>query len=349
MGRNTKIIFICSMLLALAAAGCRHKQKEEGVLYKIGNSSITDEDVVMVGQSFPEPVQIQYMDRKGRQELLDNMVALELLYQEALKQKLDQDPNLKFQLERGRKNYLAQQVVERSLKVEDLYNFYQDNFIRLDGIRIIIKAPGTDADKNAARSAVNAIFESLKNGADFNQLKLRNNPDQKQDLGYFSRSNVIKQFGAEAAAALFGMQQGDKQKFTTPVMHENSYYILYIMEYPQSLDPKGYDLVWEQIADAKREEIFRGLISDLRSQIPVKKNDENIEKFLQVGDEWQKKMENPPPPQPGATAAPAPGGTGAQKQPLPGMTGAAPAPNQLKGSTQSGATVKPKPGPAPAK
>jgi len=79
----------------------------------------------------------------------------------------------------------------------------------------------------------------------------------------------------------------------------------------------------------------------------VKKNDENLEKFLKVGDEWLKKQQNPAP-ETGATAAPAPGGTAVPKQPQQGMTGAAPMPNPPKGATQPGATVKPQPGPAPA-
>jgi hypothetical protein len=353
MGRNTKIILAMVMFSVLTLIGCRKESaQKEGVLYNIGKDQITDQDAVMVAQTFPEPVQIQYSTRQGRQQLLNNMISLELLYQEALKQKLDQDPMIKFQIERSRKNYLAQQVVERSIKVEDLYSFFQENFIRLDSVRIIAKGDA-DADRTAARTTANSIYEALKNGADFKQQKMRLNPEQKQDLGYFSRNGVIKQFGADAAASLFGMDPNGKQKFSTPFAVGGSFYIFYVLEYPQALDPKGYDLVWEEIADAKREEIFRGLISDLKSQIPVKPNDENLEKFLQAGDEWEKRMENPPPaqgkPQPGATAAPSPGGTVFQKQPAPGMTGGAPKPAMPKVEPAPGATAKPKPGAAPGK
>lgn len=344
MSRNTKIFSICLMLAALAAAGCRDKDKKEGVLYQVGNGVITEQDAIMVGQSFPEPIQEQLMDRKGLQDLLDKMVSLELLYQEALKQKLDQEPAIKFRLERATKNYLAQEVVERSLRVEDLYSFFQDNFVRIDGIRIIVKPPGAETDRNAARATANAAYEALKNGADFSQVKRRNSPGENQELGYFSRSSVIKQFGADAAAMLFGMKQGDNKKFTTPVFVNNSFYIFYILEYPQDLDPKGYDMVWEEIAAAKREEIFRGLINDLRSQIPVKANEENLEKFLQVGDEFQQRQQNPGQPQPGP--APVPGGTDSSKRPEPGMTGqAAPEPNPA----QPVAPVNPQPGSTPVK
>jgi len=298
-------------------AGCKDKSKDDDVLYKVGDDVITKSDVDRVWTGFPEQVQLQYMDRRGRQELLDNMVSLELLYQEALKQKLDQDPDLKFKLERTKKNLLAQEVVERSLRIEDLYTFYQDNFIRLDGILFPVDRPEVQAQKKAGLARANEAYQTLLNGADWRKVKARYNPDSKQDLGYLNREDLIARFGAEAATEVFNLKKDEPPRFTPPVFTPQGYYLFLVLEFPQNLDPKGYELVWEQIVNSKREEVFRGIISELRSRIPVKPSKDNIEKFLQRGEEWEQEQRNP---QAGQTVVPVPAQPPAPPQPSAGAT-----------------------------
>jgi len=331
MGRNGSLLLV--MALLACAAGCGNKAKEKDVLYQVGSDVITKSDVDRVWTSFPEQVQVQYMDRRGRQELLDNMVSLELLYQEALKQKLDQDPDIKFRLARSKKNLLAEEVVERSLRIEDLYTFYQDNFIRLDGINFPVDKPENQAEKNAGRTRANEAYQALKNGADFRQVKARYNPESRQDLGYLNRDDLIARFSPEAATEVFNLKKDEPPRFSPPVFTPNGWFIFLALEYPQNLDPKGYDLVWEEIINSKREEIFRGMISDLRNQIPVKPSKDNIEKFLKRGDDWEKEPRNP---QTGQTVVPVQGQTPAPQKPQTGDTS--------KAAPQQGATAQNQPG-----
>ena len=117
MAKIFKLVIIFFPLLAIFLTQCKQKE-EENVYYRIGKSVITKDDVNRVWMGLPDEMKLQFMNKTGRQEILNNLLALELLYQEALRQKLDQDPMTKFTLERTEKNLLAQAVVERALNLE---------------------------------------------------------------------------------------------------------------------------------------------------------------------------------------------------------------------------------------
>jgi len=320
MARSIKGLILLAALAALAG-GCSRENKED-VLYRIGNGAITQEDVDRIWTGFPPDAQIQYMDRSGRQTLLDNLVTVELLYQESMREKLDQDPDLKFELERSRKNLLAQQVIEKSIRLEDLYTFYQANYIRIDAIDFPVDNPGNAAEKSAAGAKALAVHQSLQKGAEFGQLKARHAKSAAGgDLGYMSRDKVINIFGAEAATEIFAVKKDAPQRFTKPVFTRLGWHIFYVLEFPQNLDTKGYDLVWVEIMDSKREEVFRGVINDLRGRIPVKPNQEAVEGFLKRGDDWKKRQAQPAPVPADKTAPAAPAPEGAVKPaPNPGST-----------------------------
>ena len=304
MNRMFRAAALLAVLAAVVVGGCNKKPKED-VLYQVGSNVITQDDVQKVLRSFPENVQYQYMGRKGMQQLLDNMVALELLYQESLKQKLDQDPDIKFNLERARKNYLAQTVVERSVKIEDLYAYYQDNFVRIKGIRFKVDDNQNAEQKNAAKAKADEAYKKLIGGEDFRKVKAQYNEGEAAEPGYVSRDDLISSYGTDAATAVFNLKKGNPKRFTDPIFTADGWYIFLVLEYPQNLDPKGYDGVWEEIVNSKREEIFRGLITDLRNKTKVTPNQEAIDKLLKFGTESEKEGQAPAPeaqPAPAATA-----------------------------------------------
>lgn len=270
-----KVLIIISAIIVFGTQ-CG-KNKDENIYYRVGNSEITRDDVDRFWMSLPEQMKIEYMDKKGRQELLSKLVDLELLYQEALRQKLDQDPMIKFELDRTRKNILIEKLMQKELNRDDIYLYYQNNFARLDAITF------------SSQAQANATYQLLAKGADFKSLKARINPSQKdQELGYISRDDLIEQYGTEAAAQVFS--SGRKEKFTPVVKTSQGWVIFYVLEEPGSLDPRGENLVMDKIIAVKQEEVFRGMINDLRNRIPVKANQENIDAFLKVGEDWEKKQ-----------------------------------------------------------
>jgi len=297
-----KLLIIISAILVFGPQ-CK-KSKDENTYYRIGNSEITRDDVDKFWMSLPDQMKIDYMDKKGRQELLNKLVDLELLYQEALRQKLDQDPMIKFELERTRKNILIEKLMQKAISPDDIYIYYQNNFARLDAITF------------SSQAQANATYQLLNKGADFKSLKASINPSQKdKELGYISRDDLIEQYGTEASSEVF--RPGRKTKFTPVVKTSQGWAIFYVLEEPGSLDPRGENLVMDKIIAVKQEEVFRGMINDLRNRIPIKANQENIDAFLKVGEDWEKKqMEQNKEQTPAESIKTEPGNTA----PVPGET-----------------------------
>jgi len=269
------------LILLIGFLGFCHRKNEQ-ILYKVGKGTVSLEDIKRTYLLLPENMRIRYRGKEGKRAFLDNLLALELLYQEALRQKLDQDPMVQFRLERARKHLLVEELVERTLSPEDLYSYYQENFIHLDGIYFQVNDPKNQREWERARAQAERVYQLLSQGEAFKKLKAKYNPEFKeQELGFFSRQGMIQFFGEESASAVFSL--GEKQNFTKPIKTSQGWVIFYVLERPGNLDPKGYQEVWEEILSQKREEVFRGLLNEVRSRIPVKEYSENIEKFLGEG------------------------------------------------------------------
>jgi len=274
------------MMLVSGLMGCKKKEQAEEVYYKIGSEAITREMVNRVWLSLPDDMKRRYMDREGRKELLDNLVTRELLYQGALAQNLDEELMIKFKLEENKKNLLIEEVVERAIKPEELYLYYQDNFVLLDAMRLGLKNPQDKAEKERVRIKAEQVYGQLSKGIKFDQLKRQYSPGAKgAEEGYISRDNIIFNFGAACASEIFGLKK--EENFTKPIFVKDSWYIFYVKEKPGNLNPLGYEFVVDEVLAVKREEIFRGMINDLRSRITVKPYPENIERFLKMGEKGE--------------------------------------------------------------
>jgi len=274
------------MVMMVGLMSCNKEEQSEEVFYKIGSEAITWEKVNRTWLSLSDDLKRKYMSREGRRELLDNLVARELLYQGALEQKLDEDPVIKFKLEQSKKNILIEEIVERSIKPEELYLYYQDNFVLLDVIKLELRHPQDKAEKERVRGQAEQVYGQLSKGIKFDQLKRQYSPEAKGvEAGYVSRDNIISNFGADCASAIFGLKK--EENFTKPIFIKDGWYIFYVKEKPGNLNPLGYEFVVDEVLEVKREETFRGMINDLRSRITVKSYPENIERFLKMGEKQE--------------------------------------------------------------
>ncbi len=321
MNKRIGVIIVGLAACLMVLAGCKNKE-DENIYYRVGKSQISKDDVTRIWMSLPDEMKMQYMSKAGRQELLNSLVSLELLYQEALRQKLDQDTMTKFKIERLGKNLLAQAVVERALNMEDMLLYFQENYAHLDALQF------------QTREQAQTVYAQLSQGADFDILKSRLDPKRKdRDMGYLNRDDLIERYGSDVSSAVFGL--GKDRKFTEPVKTGEGFSIFYAREKPGNLDPQGFESVRNQIVSRKQEEVYRGLVNDLKNRIPVKNNQKNIDQFIQVGTDWEKAREAAPENKPGVI----PGTT----TPLSGQTAPGPAPSATV-SPLPGATLVPLPG-----
>ena len=163
------------------------------VVAQVGESHLTKESLA---DRIPEPF-IGKISIEEKQNLVENWVEEELLYQEALKQNLDEDPTLASRIEKAVRQFLVAELMSRTHardddvlegEVLDYYKEHRPDFERDQPefwVRhIVVK------DKNT----LNQVWERLQKGEFFEQVAREASIDpsaqQGGDLGYFSADMV---------------------------------------------------------------------------------------------------------------------------------------------------------------
>lgn len=275
-------------MVLLQFAGCSEENEVTGTpLTKVNGTVITQEDINRAWQGLPAEEKAKYMDRPGRGALINNMVALELLYQEAKRQKLGKDPEIADKLKKAEQNILVEELIARSIQPADLYRMYQENYVKISGILMKVSPPeDAKADLRASRK-IDRIYEDLKKGADFDELakdySQEKNAERTSELGYFTKSLAQMTFGFDAQQAIFNLKkEGDISK---PVRGREGYYIFKLLEKQGNLDPNGFDpSMGRAMYQEKSEEVFRGYVNELKSRADIQEYKENMEFFLSLGD-----------------------------------------------------------------
>jgi len=189
------------LAIALLALGCdnvskegvspestAHGQKAEGkegpVLARVGDAVITVKDFQAQVERIPPFYRAQLQSKEGKQRLLDNLIRLELLYQEALRQGLDKDPEYTKRLEEIKKSLLArsleQKISESEIEVTDkqIADYYEENKERYaikpsaHIYQILVKVPkdASEQDEKAAQEKINKAYAELKAGKEFSEV-----------------------------------------------------------------------------------------------------------------------------------------------------------------------------------
>jgi peptidyl-prolyl cis-trans isomerase C len=292
--RNSCLAGILTMVLVwglwiMLLQGCRGGDEDvEGTpLVKVGETIITKEDVDRAWMNLPENEKVKYLGRTGRETLVNNLVSLELLYREALRQNLDEEAEMKRRIEKAKQNILVDELIAKSIQPADLYRMYQDSFIRAGQIQVKVNPPDEpQADLKASRE-INKIYQRLKNGEDFEALAREHSEGitaaRGGELGYLTKKMALDAFGFNAQQALFSLN--DPGEFTAPVRETEGYSIYQLIEAPGNLDPRGFTQdLGNMLFQEKSEEIFRGYVNELKSRTQVINYDENMEAFLSLGE-----------------------------------------------------------------
>lgn len=182
------------------------------------------------------------------QRVTNELVNLELLKQEAIKRKLDTDPEVLSQLEAIKKRLMANAAMTAisdgiKLTDEEIKTEYEQQVAGLDLKEF--KASHILLDDEAA---ANAVIEEIKGGADFAEVAKAKSTGPSGpnggDLGWFNAKSMVPEF----SAAVMGMQAGDVS--ATPTKTQFGYHVIQLVDVRESPKP-----VFEDVK-AKLEEIL---------------------------------------------------------------------------------------------
>ena len=254
-------------LVAFFLAGCEpppppvpgQVERTGEVLKVVNGQNITQGMVDDQLQQLPANVRDQVVARGQMDQVKEQVVIGELLYQEAIKQKLPDDPKVKTALAIAERNALASALLERTVDArmtdEAIKKWYDDHAVQfarpqVKARHILVK------DKAEA----DAILAQLKDHRDqFAAVAGEKSIDKGSakdggELGWFDKNRMVPEF-AEAAFA------GNKGDLLGPVTTKFGFHIIDIED---KRDSVPVDEVKDKIKSQLRNDLVEAYIEELK-------------------------------------------------------------------------------------
>lgn len=243
---------------------------ENQLVAKVSGKEITRQDVLKFLNDMGPQMAMQFQSPDGIRRVIDEMVNQELLYFDAIENKLDQDEEFIEVLEATKtallKNYAFSKVIANEVvsedEIRDYFNENKDMFKKEETVKashILV-----DSEEKA-----NEILDKLNEGLSFEDAaKEYSTCPSKEDggnLGEFGKGQMVKEFEDEA----FNMEVGTVSK---PVKTQFGYHLIKLMEKNPPADASLDEVKEEinrQLLISKQQDKYLGKIQDLKSKYEV--------------------------------------------------------------------------------
>jgi len=199
-----------------------------------------------------------------RRALLQEFINRELIYQDALANKLDDIPGVAEEIENQRRNILAsvniRRIISKAPSNEAMRQAYDEQYAHTNkeykAQHILVKT----------EDEAKEIITELDNGADFTKLASEKSLDasakQGGDLGWFSLKQMVKPFG-DAASAL---KKGDYTR--TPVHTDFGWHVIKL-EDTRDVTPPPFDAVRDQLKNMLQNQMISNYVEQLREKANI--------------------------------------------------------------------------------
>lgn len=263
---------LLAMSLLLLCWNCKVPEEQQPVIATVGDEHLSLSEVI---DEIP-PHMRPRVNSSDIKEYVLRWVNNEVLYQEALGRKIDQNPDLKKQFERVKKeliiNSLIQQTLNNQVVVSDeevkaYYDSNQEEFTLSEDMvhayHILVQTKG----------AANAIRSRLKKGESFEEIAKESSSDSLNggswDLGYFSKSEIIP----EISKVVFNIPNGN---YSFPIKSEFGYHIVKVLDKIKKGDTRKLAQVQEEIrrklTELKRQANYQRFLLQTKSKFTVTTN-----------------------------------------------------------------------------
>ncbi len=250
---------------------------ENKVVAKVNNIEITQGEVQSFLHSLGQQTAMQIQSQPdGMERVVYELVNQNLMYVDALDQKLEQDEAFKDDLEKAKKNLLIQYSVNKFLKgitvtdeeVKEYFEANKDQFKKPESM--IASHILVDSEDKA-----NEILEKINNGLSFEDAALEYSScpskDRGGDLGEFARGSMVPEFEEAAFKSDLGIV--DK-----PVKTEFGYHIIKVVEKNEAQAPSLEEVkeqVKQTVLQSKQQQAYMEKTNELKEKYSVEVNLEN--------------------------------------------------------------------------
>lgn len=252
-------------------------QAQAAVIATVNKKQLTDDDLRAALAQFNEGQRTNILkDPNNRRQVLLSMIDQELLNQEAERQKLGEDEQIKAMVENFRRQQMINRLLEKNLSSQVTQSaakkFYDQN-------KLLFNTDQVHAQHILVATDVEAreVLTKLKDPkSDFQKLAERSSKDpsaknNRGDLGFFTRDQLDPDF----TKAAFGGASGE---ILGPVKTVYGYHIIKILE-----KKTGKTLSFEE-AEAKatgflRQKLGKDYLAKLRDQSKIQVEDKALDKL----------------------------------------------------------------------
>lgn len=244
------------------------------VMAKINDIEITQEDIQSFLYSLGEQTAMQIQSQPdGMERVVYELVNQNLMYLDAVDNKLEEEEDFKSDLEKAKKNLLIQYSVNKFLKgitvtdeeAKEYFESHKDQFKKPETM-IASHILVTDEEK------AKEILEKINSGMSFEDAALEYSDcpskDRGGDLGEFARGSMVPEFEEVA----FNSEPGIVD---TPVKTQFGYHIIKVVEKNVAETP-SFDEVKEQVKQtllqSKQQSAYMQKTNELKEKYPVEVN-----------------------------------------------------------------------------
>jgi peptidyl-prolyl cis-trans isomerase C len=260
----------------VAAWGCGRKSAEDGVrgsrapgagtLAQVDDAELREEDL---RQLIPPDYRESITGSEIR-AILDRWIAVQLLYQRALDEGLEEDPEVAETLQQTRRQILADEYLQRELQkrvrvtneeIQEYYDAHRDEYTQEVHLRHILVDTPEEAEQ---------ILAELRAGGDFRALAQKHSTDPTAsrggDLGYLGKGAMNPAFEPE----VFRMAAGEVQG---PIASAFGFHLVQVVRRRRAPEPVTFDVARDEIMQIllleKQRQAERELFAELRASANV--------------------------------------------------------------------------------
>lgn len=251
--------------------------KENKVLAKVNGRKITENDLEKVLNSLPQQQAAQMQGEEGKKRLLNELIAGEMFYLDAVENELDKEEEFKNILEETKENLLQRYAVQKVMEdvdvkdeeIKETYNQNKDKF--MDQEKVAAKHILVDDEEKAKE-----IKEEIDNGMDFSDAaaKYSSCPSSKKGgrLGEFGRGQMVPEF----EEVVFNMNNGE---ISDPVKTQFGYHIIQLDEKIPAKQKTYYEVedeIKQEILQQKQFKVYNDNVQKLKDKYNIEMDPKEI-------------------------------------------------------------------------
>ncbi len=249
------------------------------VVLTIGDEKITAGEFDQIIDALPEQARAQVRAGRKRQ-FAEQLVQVKVMYQEARRRKLDENPTVQRQMELQKENLLASillQDMTANAQVDDAtsqqyYEQHKGDYESVHARHILIRMKGSplpmqpgkkELSEEEALAKAQEIRKKLLAGEDFATLAKAESDDVRSganggDLGSLKHNQTVPPFDQ----AVFSLPPG---QLSEPVKTQYGYHIIKVEQH----EVKPFDEVRADVAKKVRPELAHSAMENLQKQSTV--------------------------------------------------------------------------------